>query len=166
VSSLVRYTAELERSSAWSTLLPFTSQNNRANKQPSARSLQTVADSRQLPNEYRKTLMSGVLSFCARSIRLIVLITPFLLGSRRSRSGVFYNKDDTVISFYRYHPFAVLCSGTITGVIGELLGRQVRGGVQCQRGGRTVPARGARGASKGVHNASEGVRCQRGVYCQ
>ena len=36
------------------------------------------------------------------------------------------------------------------------------GGAQCQRGGRAVPARGACGASKGVHNASEGVQCQQG----
>ena len=34
-------------------------------------------------------------------------------------------KDDMVITAYRCHPFAVLRGGTITGVIGELLGRQV-----------------------------------------
>ncbi|KAH9035931.1 pyruvate dehydrogenase e1 component alpha subunit [Lactarius pseudohatsudake] len=34
-------------------------------------------------------------------------------------------KDDMVITAYRCHPFAVLRGGTITGVLGELLGRQV-----------------------------------------
>jgi pyruvate dehydrogenase E1 component alpha subunit len=34
-------------------------------------------------------------------------------------------KDDMVITAYRCHPFAVLRGGTITGVIGELLGRQI-----------------------------------------
>ncbi|KAF8470456.1 pyruvate dehydrogenase e1 component alpha subunit [Russula ochroleuca] len=34
-------------------------------------------------------------------------------------------KEDMVITSYRCHPFAVLRGGTITGVIGELLGRQV-----------------------------------------
>ncbi|KAI0064491.1 pyruvate dehydrogenase e1 component alpha subunit [Artomyces pyxidatus] len=34
-------------------------------------------------------------------------------------------KDDKVITAYRCHPFAVLRGGTITGVLGELLGRQV-----------------------------------------
>ena len=33
--------------------------------------------------------------------------------------------DDLVITAYRCHPFAVLRGGTITGVIGELLGRQI-----------------------------------------
>jgi pyruvate dehydrogenase E1 component alpha subunit len=33
--------------------------------------------------------------------------------------------EDRVITSYRCHPFAVLRGGTITGVIGELLGRQV-----------------------------------------
>jgi hypothetical protein len=62
-----------------------------------------------------------------------------------------------VITSYCYHPFVVLRSGTITGVIGELLGRQVRGGAQCQRGARAMPARGACDASEGR------VRCQRGA---
>jgi pyruvate dehydrogenase E1 component alpha subunit len=35
------------------------------------------------------------------------------------------SEDDRVITSYRCHPFAVLRGGTITGVIGELLGRQV-----------------------------------------
>jgi len=34
-------------------------------------------------------------------------------------------KDDRVITGYRCHPFAVLRGGTVTGVIGELLGRQI-----------------------------------------
>ncbi|KAI0045370.1 pyruvate dehydrogenase e1 component alpha subunit [Auriscalpium vulgare] len=34
-------------------------------------------------------------------------------------------KEDLVITAYRCHPFAVLRGGTITGVLGELLGRQV-----------------------------------------
>ncbi|KAJ7590840.1 mitochondrial pyruvate dehydrogenase E1 component beta subunit [Mycena floridula] len=34
-------------------------------------------------------------------------------------------KDDRVITGYRCHPFAVLRGGTITGVIGELLGRKI-----------------------------------------
>ncbi|KAH9071030.1 pyruvate dehydrogenase e1 component alpha subunit [Lactarius deliciosus] len=34
-------------------------------------------------------------------------------------------KDDMVITAYRCHPFAVLRGGTITGVLGELLGRQI-----------------------------------------
>ncbi|KAF5323762.1 hypothetical protein D9619_012890 [Psilocybe cf. subviscida] len=34
-------------------------------------------------------------------------------------------KDDRVITAYRCHPFAVLRGGTIKGVIGELLGRQI-----------------------------------------
>ncbi|KAF8266547.1 mitochondrial pyruvate dehydrogenase E1 component beta subunit [Lactarius quietus] len=34
-------------------------------------------------------------------------------------------KDDMVITAYRCHPFAVLRGGTIKGVIGELLGRQI-----------------------------------------
>jgi len=33
--------------------------------------------------------------------------------------------DDRVITSYRCHPFAVLRGGTITGVLGELLGRQI-----------------------------------------
>jgi len=33
--------------------------------------------------------------------------------------------DDRVITAYRCHPFAVMRGGTIKGVIGELLGRQI-----------------------------------------
>ncbi|KAG9120389.1 alpha subunit of pyruvate dehydrogenase [Ceratobasidium sp. 392] len=35
------------------------------------------------------------------------------------------HKDDRVITAYRCHPFAVLRGGTVKGVIGELLGRQI-----------------------------------------
>jgi hypothetical protein len=34
-------------------------------------------------------------------------------------------KDDRVITAYRCHPFAIMRGGTIKGVIGELLGRQI-----------------------------------------
>ncbi len=34
-------------------------------------------------------------------------------------------KDDRVITAYRCHPFAVMRGGSIKGVIGELLGRQI-----------------------------------------
>jgi hypothetical protein len=101
-----------------------------------------------------------------------------VVGCRRvRRQGACGSGCVMVITSYCYHPFAVLRSGTITGVIGELLGRQVRGGAQCQRGGRAMPARGAR-CQRGARNASEGrampargaqcpargTRCQQGAH--
>lgn len=55
--------------------------------------------------------------------------TDFLLTSTQEAVSVGMEagitKDDRVITGYRCHPFAVLRGGTITGVIGELLGRQI-----------------------------------------